>query len=85
MKSAIEKWQATVVVLCVIGSVTFLAYMRQANIDTVIAGLFGISGLVLGAGAVAHGAAQGSKAVAEGVASGSQATANPPADPPAAD
>lgn len=65
MKAALEKWQATVVVLVIVVAVTALAIVRPVNTDTVIAGLFGIAGLVLGAGAVAHGVAQGSKATAD--------------------
>lgn len=65
MKSALEKWQATAIVLFVIMAVLLLALKRPVNTDTVIAGLFGISGLVLGAAANAHGVSQGSKAAVE--------------------
>lgn len=65
MQNALDKWQATVVVLAVIIAVTTLAVLRPVNTDTVIAGMFGISGLVLGAGAVAHGVRQGSKAATD--------------------
>lgn len=65
MTNALDKWQATAVVMFVILAVLVLALKRPVNTDTVIAGLFGISGLVLGAGAVAHGVRQGSKAAVE--------------------
>lgn len=65
MKSALDKWQATVVVLAVVFSVTILAILRPVNTDTVLVGLIGIGNLVLGAGAVAHGVSQGSKATVD--------------------
>lgn len=65
MKTALEKWQATVVVLAVIAAATFLAWDGVGDKDVVITGLFGIGNLVLGAGAVAHGVSQGSKATAD--------------------
>lgn len=69
MQSALDKWQATTVVLAVILAVTLLALKRPVNTDTVIAGLFGLGSLVLGAGAVAHGVRQGSKASSDPPAS----------------
>lgn len=65
MKSSLEKWQATAVLLAIIVSVTILALQSSVNRDVVIAGLFSIATLVLGAGAVAHGVTQGSKATAD--------------------
>lgn len=65
MQTALEKWQATVVVVAVIVAVTFLAVYRPVNVDVVVTGLVGIANLVLGAGAVAHGVRQGSKATAD--------------------
>jgi len=62
---AIWRVQVVVIVLAVITAVTLLAMKRPVNVDTVIAGLFGISGAVIGAGAVAHGVRQGSKATAD--------------------
>lgn len=65
MRHALEKWQATIVALAVIIAVTILACVSIVNRDVVVAGLFGIANLVLGAGAVAHGVTQGSKATAD--------------------
>lgn len=68
MKSALEKWQATVVVLAAITALTVLAMTGHA--DSVVVGAIGaVPTLVLGAGAVAHGVSQGSKA-----------SSDPPAD-----
>jgi len=69
LTEAFRGLQVVVIVLAVIVSVTLLAMKRPVNVDTVIAGLFGISGAVIGAGAVAHGVKQGS-----------QATGDPPAE-----
>jgi hypothetical protein len=69
VNTALEKWQATIVVLAVIAAATFLAFERTLNVDVVVTGLFSIANLVLGAGAVAHGVRQGSKA-----------SSDPPAD-----
>lgn len=66
MRSALEKWQATVVILAVVGAVTYLTTSDpRVNVDVVIAGLFSLASLVLGAGAVAHGVRQGSKATSD--------------------
>ena len=62
MQTALEKWQATVIVAMVVVAVTVLAIRGEVNGDVVITGLIGIANLVLGAGAVAHGVRQGSKA-----------------------
>ena len=65
MQTALEKWQATLVVAMIVVSVTVLAIRGEVNGDVVITGLFGLGNLVLGAGAVAHGVRQGSKATAD--------------------
>lgn len=65
MQTALEKWQATLVVIVVVIAVTILAMRGEVNGDVVVAGLIGIGNLVLGAGAVAHGVRQGSKATAD--------------------
>lgn len=65
MRHALEKWQATIVALAVIVGVTSLGITSSVNRDVVVAGLFGLANLVLGAGAVAHGVIQGSKATAD--------------------
>ncbi len=65
MQTALEKWQATIVVLVIVLAVTVLAVRGEVNGDVVITGLFGLGNLVLGAGAVAHGVRQGSKATAD--------------------
>lgn len=62
MQTALEKWQATLVLVIVVLCVTVLAVRGEVNGDVVVAGLIGIANLVLGAGAVAHGVRQGSKA-----------------------
>lgn len=60
-----EKWQATIVALACVVAVVVIALKSAVNRDVVVAGLFGIANLVLGAGAVAHGVTQGSKATAD--------------------
>ena len=65
MQTALEKWQATVVVLAVVIAVVVLASRGEVNGDVAVTGLIGIGNLVLGAGAVAHGVRQGSKATAD--------------------
>lgn len=65
MLSALEKWQATTVVLAVVVAVTVLAALDRVGGDTVATGLLSLGTLVLGAGANAHGVRQGSKATAD--------------------
>ncbi len=55
MFAALEKWQATAIVLVVIVALVVLAVVTEAPADLVVGALAGIPGLVLGAGAVAHG------------------------------
>lgn len=55
MFSALEKWQATSLVLATILALVVLAIVTEAPADLVVGALAGIPGLVLGAGAVAHG------------------------------
>lgn len=66
MRSSLEKWQATTVVLVVVVSVAVLAGLGVIDGETAAAGLVGLGNLVLGAGAVAHGVRQGSKASEDG-------------------
>lgn len=68
-RTLVERAQVTTIVLAVIIAVTVLALKRSVNTDTVIAGLFGISGAAIGLGAHAAGVRQGS-----------QASSDPPAD-----
>lgn len=65
MFSALEKWQATAVVLAIVVAVTVLAALGKADEATVTTGLLSLGTLVLGAGANAHGVRQGSKATSE--------------------
>lgn len=55
MFAALEKWQATAIVLATIVALVTLAIVTEAPADLVVGALAGIPGLVLGAGAVAHG------------------------------
>lgn len=55
MFAALEKWQATALVLATIVALVLLALFAGAPADLVVGALAGIPGLVLGAGAVAHG------------------------------
>lgn len=55
MFAALEKWQATAIVLATIVALVVLAIVTEAPADLVVGALAGIPGLVLGAGAVAHG------------------------------
>lgn len=65
MYAAIEKWQATLLVLAVIVALTILAIRGEVSADLVVGAIGGIPSLVLGAGAVAHGVRQGSKATSD--------------------
>lgn len=62
MLSALEKWQATAVVLAIVVAVTVLAALGRVDGETIASGLLALGTLVLGAGANAHGVRQGSKA-----------------------
>lgn len=64
MFAAIEKWQATALVLATIAALVILAIVASAPADLVVGALAGIPGLVLGAGAVAHGVRQGARSTA---------------------
>ena len=67
MYSALERSQATIVVLATIVALVVLALMDKG--DTVIVGaLGGIPSLVLGAGAVAHGSRLAARSAAEATA-----------------
>lgn len=66
MYSAIEKWQASALVLAIIVAVTVLALLTNVNPEVTVQGLIGLGNLLLGAGAVAHGVRQGSRATATG-------------------
>jgi hypothetical protein len=63
--AALEKWQATAIVLAVIFALVVLAIVTEAPADLVVGALAGIPGLVLGAGAVAHGSRLAAKSAAE--------------------
>jgi hypothetical protein len=65
--AAIEKWQATALVLAVIVALVVLAIASSAPADLVVGALAGVPGLVLGAGAVAHGVRQGARSTADAV------------------
>ena len=62
MYSAIEKWQASALVLAIVVAITLLALLESVDPNTVVTGLVGLGNLLLGAGAVAHGIRQGSNA-----------------------
>lgn len=62
MLSALDKWQATAVVLAIVVAVTVLAALGKVDGDTIATGLLALGTYVLGAGANAHGVRQGSKA-----------------------
>lgn len=63
MRSAVEKWQATVVVLAIVAASVAISLLTDVDPAIVVGGLFGIANLLLGAGAVAHGVSQTSQAV----------------------
>ena len=65
MMTALDKWQATAIVLAAIVALTVLAIRGEVNGDLVVGAIGGIPSLVLGAGAVAHGVRQGSKATSD--------------------
>ena len=65
MQAALEKWQATVVILAVVIAVVILSMRGEVNGDVAVTGLIGIASGILGAGATAHGVRQGSKATAD--------------------
>lgn len=65
MYAAIEKWQASVLVLAIIVAVAILAALELVEGNTAVQGLIGLGNLLLGAGAVAHGVRQGSKATSD--------------------
>lgn len=62
MQSALDKWQATVVILAVVVAVVVLGIRGEVNGDVAVTGLIGIAGGLVGAGATAHGARQMAKA-----------------------
>jgi hypothetical protein len=55
MASALEKWQATILVLASIVALVVLAIADRVEPALVVGAIGGIPTLVLGAGAVAHG------------------------------
>lgn len=55
MANAIQTYQATILVLAAIAALVALAIFTEAPADLVVGALAPIPGLVLGAGAVAHG------------------------------
>lgn len=65
MYATLEKWQATILVLAAIAALVLLAIATDAPADLVVGSLAGIPGLVLGAGAVAHGVRQGARSSSE--------------------
>jgi hypothetical protein len=68
---ALEKWQATSIVLAAIVALVLLALVRDdVPGELVVGAIGGIPSLVLGAGAVAHGVRQGSKASSDPPAGG---------------
>lgn len=67
MYAAVEKWQSTAIVLATIVALVTLAIVTEAPADLVVGALAGIPGLVLGAGAVAHGVRQGARSTATAI------------------
>jgi hypothetical protein len=65
MSSVIEKWQASAIVLATILALVVLAIVTDAPPDLVVGALAGIPGLVLGAGAVAHGSRLAARSAVE--------------------
>lgn len=64
---ALDKWQATTIVLAAIAALVALALLADVPAEAVVGAIGGIPTLVLGAGAVAHGVRQGSKAASDAV------------------
>lgn len=67
MYSTLEKWQATILVLASIAALVALALVGDVDSALVVGSIGSIPGLVLGAGAVAHGVRQGARSTAEAV------------------
>ena len=67
MYAALEKWQSTILVLAAILALVVLALVGDVSSELVVGSIGSIPGLVLGAGAVAHGVRQGARSTAEAV------------------
>lgn len=64
MYAALERWQATILVLAAIVALVVLAVLEEVDSALVVGAIGGIPTLVLGAGAVAHGVRQGARSTA---------------------
>lgn len=62
MWSQLSKLSTAALVLATIAAIVVVAVLQDVDPEPVVAGLFGLANLLLGAGAVSHGVNQGTNA-----------------------
>lgn len=76
MVTQLTKVATAALVLAVVAAIVVVTVLRDVEPEAVVAGLFGLANLLLGAGAVAHGVNQGSSSTAVGVEQGASSSSS---------